>query len=108
LNVIIEFKLENQILALTTDNATNMILAGYNLATSLKNRFSNTFFQHQRCIAHILNIAVQAGLKSEGNTIKKLRTFIKKIRKSNNYIEDLRRIHETMDTKFLQPVLDVK
>lgn len=107
-DIISEFELGKQLLALTTDNATNIILASYKLATNLDSIFSNTFFQYQRCMVYILNLIVKAGLKFEQNTIKKVQIFIKKIQKSNLYIEDLQHIHETIDIQFLQLVLDIK
>ncbi|CAG8506595.1 5939_t:CDS:2 [Dentiscutata heterogama] len=76
------------------------------IKNTLANNFSNSLFQHIRCAAHIINIAVKKGLKLANRYLIKLRYFIKKIRKSALFIEDLKRITASFDHPFLRPIID--
>ncbi|GBC28973.2 zinc finger BED domain-containing protein 1-like [Rhizophagus irregularis DAOM 181602=DAOM 197198] len=71
LQILEEFSISNNILALTTDNGSNMIACGNQLATELDQEFNNMAFTHYRCAAHIINLAVKAGMSHVGNEIKK-------------------------------------
>jgi hypothetical protein len=106
LSLLNEFQLENKILALTSDNASNIVLASSIVKDTLANNFSNTSFQHIRCAAHIMNLAVKKGLNLANRYLIKLRYFIKKIRKSALLIEDLKRISASFDHPFLRPIID--
>ncbi|CAG8564543.1 27055_t:CDS:2 [Dentiscutata erythropus] len=68
LSLLDKYKLENKILTLTSNNASNIILASNLVKTMLANDFSNTLFQPVRCAAYIINLAVKEGLKSPFNT----------------------------------------
>ncbi|CAG8523104.1 28671_t:CDS:1, partial [Gigaspora margarita] len=70
-----EFKIETKVIALTTDNGSNMISA----ANFLQDKLILNDFCHYRCIAHILNLIVLAGLDLIEVPIKKLRKLIKTI-----------------------------
>ncbi|GBC19823.1 zinc finger BED domain-containing protein RICESLEEPER 2-like [Rhizophagus irregularis DAOM 181602=DAOM 197198] len=63
LQILEEFSISNNILALTTDNGSNMIACGNQLATELDQEFNNMAFTHYRCAAHIINLAVKAGMR---------------------------------------------
>lgn len=108
LNTIDEFNLTDQILGLTSDNASNIISAGRQISLTLNNNNNANGFQHYRCCAHILNLAVQAGLAKQETIISKLRIFLKKIRKSSLLLEDLQRIATSDSQSFLRPILDSK
>ncbi|CAG8811329.1 38922_t:CDS:2, partial [Gigaspora margarita] len=82
-----KYKLENKILALTSDNASNIILASNLVKSTLANNYSNTLFQHVHCAAHIMNLAVK---------------------KSVLLIEDLKCIATSFDHSFLYPIIDCK
>ena len=74
--VIEEFHLTNKLVALTTDNAA----VNYKCLSLLK-AFNEDYrnVTHIPCIAHVLNIAVQSGLKTiqdEVNKVSKLVHFI--------------------------------
>ncbi|CAG8631490.1 4121_t:CDS:2, partial [Scutellospora calospora] len=101
-NLLEEFEIETKVIALTTDNSSNMISAANFLQDKL------TDFCHYRCIAHILNLVVSAGLNLLDNSIKKLRKLIKMIRKSPKIFEDLKNIITLDDKPFLAPILDCK
>ncbi|CAG8729420.1 21320_t:CDS:2, partial [Racocetra persica] len=87
---------------------SNIILSLLNdiIKNTLANNFSNSLFQHIRCAAYIINIAVKKGLKLANRYLIKLRYFIKKIRKSALFIEDLKRITASFDHPFLRPIID--
>ncbi|CAG8798235.1 7250_t:CDS:2, partial [Gigaspora margarita] len=91
---------------LTSDNASNIVLASSIVKDTLADNFSNTLFQHIRCAAHIMNIAVKKGLKLANRYLIKLCYFIKKIRKSALLIEDLKCISVSFDHPFLRPTID--
>src|SRR5687767_9147046 len=82
-NILVEFDIEIKTIAMTTDNGSNMV-AGANILKSRLNTFT-----HYRCIAHVLNLVVAAGLGVVNLQIKKLRKLIKVIRKSTKLLEEL-------------------
>ncbi|CAG8847691.1 2330_t:CDS:2, partial [Gigaspora margarita] len=92
-----EFKIETKFIALTTDNGSNMI-----------SKLILNDFCHYRCIAHILNLIVLAGLNLIEVPIKKLRKLIKTICKSPKIFEDLKNIIILNGKSFLAPTLDCK
>jgi hypothetical protein len=61
--IIIEFGIEKKVLTLTTDNASSMNKAFDLLAAEMLEDHKRTIY-HIRCGAHILNLAVQYGLKN--------------------------------------------
>jgi hypothetical protein len=105
-NIIKEYNIGQKILAVTTDNAANMITFGHHLAEMLIKEFNNTEFMHFRCAAHVLNLAVQEGIKLIDNSIEKARKFSSKIRKSQPLLEELKKIFEMKGKQFLIPEVD--
>jgi len=63
MGIILEFAIETKVLALTTDNASSMIAAFGLLAEEMFSKYQRKIY-HVRCGAHVLNLAVQAGLKN--------------------------------------------
>ncbi len=106
LNTLKDYNIGNKILAVTTDNAANMINFGRHLATMLADKFNNKEFMHFRCAAHILNLAVQAGLKLINEPIEKARKFSSKIRNSQPLFEELKKIFAMKGRPFLVPEVD--
>jgi len=106
-NLLQEFNLNNRIISLTTDNGSNMLACGRELANELEACFSNLTFSHKRCAAHIINLAVKAGMKHLDASIIKLRKFVIKIRNSQVLLNDLRSICSIKNKKFLMPIQDV-
>ncbi|GBC28968.2 zinc finger BED domain-containing protein 4-like [Rhizophagus irregularis DAOM 181602=DAOM 197198] len=78
LQILEEFSISNNILALTTDNGSNMIAC-----------------------------AVKAGMSHVGNEIKKLRQFVVKIKNSPLFLDKLSEICTLKKVKFLKPILDI-
>jgi BED zinc finger len=102
-----EFNISNRIISLTTDNGSNMLVCGRELANELEAEFSNLTFSHNRCAAHIINLAVKAGMKYLDTSIIKLRKFVIKIRNSQLLLDDIKNICKMKNRKFLMPILDV-
>ena len=101
--VLVEFGLEKKTTAITIDNGSNMVLG----ARILKSTLTNSFI-HCRCVAHVLNLVVAAGLKIVKEHIKKLRKLIKIIRKSTKMLEELENLAKLDKKEFLRPIIDVK
>ena len=106
-NLLQEFNLNDRIISLTTDNGSNMLACGRELANELEACFCNLTFSHKRCAAHIINLAVKAGMKHLDASIIKLRKFVIKIRNSQVLIDDLKSIYRIKNKKFLMPIQDV-
>jgi hypothetical protein len=64
-----------RILAVTTDNASSMIVFGNMLNEMLQLKYGNTNFEQVRYAAHVLNLAVSDGMRVVANSITKLRNF---------------------------------
>ncbi|CAG8438866.1 3369_t:CDS:2 [Scutellospora calospora] len=81
-----------------------MIAAGRELQQSL----TNHELVHQRCAAHILNIAVQHGLQLVSSVITKVQDFVIKIRNSTKFSDSLKKIYKQENIAELKPDLDVE
>ncbi len=101
--VLVEFGLETKTIAITTDNGSNMVSG----AKILKSTFTDTFI-HYRCVAHVLNLIVIAGLEIVKENVKKLRKLIKIIRKSTKLLEELENLAKLDSKQFLRPIMDCK
>ena len=106
-NLLQEFNLSDRIISLTTDNGSNMLACGRELANELEICFCNLTFSHRRCAAHIINLAVKAGMKHLDTSIIKLRKLVIKIRNSQVLIDDLKSICKIKNKKFLMPLQDI-
>ncbi|CAG8732834.1 16192_t:CDS:2, partial [Gigaspora margarita] len=58
INILDKYDISKKTLALTTDNASSMVLCGAIVAEELEEGFNNFNFSHYHCAAHILNLAV--------------------------------------------------
>ncbi|CAG8600367.1 7255_t:CDS:2 [Paraglomus occultum] len=101
-----EMEIGQKLLAVTTDNAANMVLMGRILKSECAAQFNNADVIHLRCAAHILNISVKAGIKYVSEEIKLARNFCKKLRDSSTLLEELKRIFTALDKPFLMPEID--
>lgn len=102
--IITEHELQLKAIAITTDNGSNMV-SGANI---LKAKLAPNIFTHYRCVAHILNLIVMAGLNIIKNPIKKLRNLIKLLRKSTKLLEELENLAKADKKTFLRPIMDCK
>jgi hypothetical protein len=107
LSILDEFKINDKVIALITDNGSNMIACGNQLAIGLEREFHNFMFSHYRCAAHIINLAVKAGMVFVGDEIKKLRQFVIKLKNSPVLLNEFSDICQIKKTKFLKPILDI-
>jgi hypothetical protein len=103
-DVLQEFNISDRIISLTTDNGSNMLVCERELASELETGFFNFTFTHNRCAAHIINLAVKAGMKHLNSSIVKLRKFVNKIKNSQLLIDDLKSICKIKNVKFLMPI----
>jgi len=108
IDLLQEFNLNNRIISLTTDNGSNMLACGRDLANELEICFCNLSFSYKRCAAHIINLAVKAGMKHLDTSIMKLRRFVIKIRNSQVLLDDLKSICRIKNKEFLMPIQDVE
>lgn len=111
LMVINEFGIQHKILALVTDNGSNMI-RGFNLLAAEILDKSNHRIHHIRCGAHTLNLVAQEGFKSmftmeqnpqEDNPtspLSKLRLCVNAIRRSPKAIDNLKKYCQAGDIKY--------
>ena len=87
-----EFNINDRVISLTTDNRSNMVACGWDLTIELDREFSNLSFKHYHYAAHIINLAVKAGLKCIDSAIIKLWQLVIKVRNSLKLLDDLRTI----------------
>ncbi|CAG8600131.1 18153_t:CDS:2, partial [Racocetra persica] len=73
LNTLYEFNLEKKALALTTDNASLMIICGKIITKEFECEFDDLGFLHYRYVAHILNLIVNKGFEHVDKSITKIR-----------------------------------
>jgi hypothetical protein len=99
-----EFKIEEKLLGFTTDNASNMGTCKDELNRILFEKYSS--INGIGCGAHIINLAVQKGLKKLENTIEKFREVNKTIKKSPRLFQEMEKIAEIQKVIFLTPKLD--
>ncbi|GES87046.1 zinc finger BED domain-containing protein RICESLEEPER 2-like [Rhizophagus clarus] len=107
-NIPEDFDLKQKVISVTTDNRSNIIVACRLLKNDFNDQTPALDFIHSRCICHILNLAVNAGLKFIENLIKKLRKIVKSIRRTQLYLEELERLVIAANHTFKHPILDVK
>src|SRR4051812_46121456 len=89
---------------MTTDNASNMV----SCARHLSGKFKQNDFIHYRCVVHILNLIVLAGLDVVKEHIKKLRKLMKVIKKSSIILEELENLSKLSKKRFLRPIINIK
>ena len=107
-SVLTEFNLLEKTLALTTDNESAMIVCGRIIAEELTQELDNQAFQHYRCSAHILNLAVQQEIKIIDGEVVKIRELMKKIKYSTQRCDRLRELCSIENLTYYKPQLDVE
>ncbi|KAM0861317.1 hypothetical protein ACQ4PT_045962 [Festuca glaucescens] len=84
---VTEWKIENKVISITLDNASNNDVAVKDLKEKFIfwrcKQFEETYF-HVRCCAHIVNLVVQDGTACMTNLIKNLRETVKYFKKSTS------------------------
>uniref|UniRef100_A0A3Q7IJG2 Zinc finger BED domain-containing protein RICESLEEPER 2-like n=1 Tax=Solanum lycopersicum TaxID=4081 RepID=A0A3Q7IJG2_SOLLC len=85
-NCLLDWKLDN-VFTVTVDNASSNDVIVLELSKKLDMWGTNLMegkHLHVRCMAHILNLIVQDGLKEIGPSIKKVRQMVKYVRSSSS------------------------
>ncbi len=103
-----KFNINDRVISLTTDNRSNIVACGRDLTIELDREFSNLSFKHYRCAAHIINLAVKAGLKCVDSAIIKLRQLVIKVRNFLKLLDNLRTIYSVKQKQFIMPVQDIE
>lgn len=107
LETITYYNISARIISAVTDNAANMDVFRRTLCEILQSQYGNLSFEHVRCAAHVLNLAVSDSMKVVVNSINKLRNFASYIRKSQPIFEELKKIFEMRGKPFLVPDLNI-
>jgi hypothetical protein len=82
---LVEWKIEDKILTITLDNASNNDSTITNLKSKLLARKNSTFnhvYFHVRCAAHIVNLVVNDGLQPIDSLIGDIRNKVKFFKRS--------------------------
>jgi hypothetical protein len=82
---LVEWKIEDKIMSITLDNASNNDTATTNLSAKLLARKNSQFdpkYFHIRCAAHIVNLVVNDGLDQIEGLISDLRNTVKYFKRS--------------------------
>ena len=98
-NSLIEWKIRN-VFSVTVDSASsNDATIRYFKKKNIKlgASFVKLKFLHMRCIAHIMNLIVNDGLKEVNVSIKKVREAIRYIRSSLDRLRKFKEISELID-----------
>jgi len=111
--ILAEFGIQNKVLGITVDNASNNNAMMRAAESDVSNTFST--FAHIRCFAHVVNLRAKDALAVISDDLENLRTIIRNIRASPQNSEAYENIAEvSMDedldeytTKSYKPVLDV-
>ena len=77
-SVIETYNLRDKIFSISFDNASNNTAAAKRLIAKYKPILDGSFF-HTRCVCHIINLAVQDGLKMIDSTIEKFKTVLTRV-----------------------------
>src|SRR5579871_6689610 len=92
MKIIIEFNIEERLLALTIDNETSMVKAFKLLEVDMHTKYNKDIF-HIRCAAHVINLAVQEELnyiskidKKSNKSKKQITQYKQKYRKKRAII----------------------
>ena len=99
------------VFSITVDNASyNDIVVGY-VKKKLVSWGASTVrckFLHMRCIAHILNLVVNDGLKEANRAVKKVRECVRFIRSSPAYLRKFKELSELDEIDYKSSlVLDI-
>jgi hypothetical protein len=98
--VLENFGIINNIISLTTDNATNNVLGISLFKDYLKQELSIERVFHLSCFGHVLNISVQEGIKTIRSTLKNLRSLCPAMKTSSKQKQLLEEISIALKQKY--------
>ncbi|XP_065323875.1 uncharacterized protein LOC135930976 [Gordionus sp. m RMFG-2023] len=81
------FKIHDKVMAVTHDNAKNMIAASRILSQTYTELYGSSLYNH-RCLAHIINIIVGEGMIVLNDKLQKINKFVKKLHTSPKYMKE--------------------
>jgi zinc finger BED domain-containing protein 1 (E3 SUMO-protein ligase ZBED1) len=103
LEVLDEYDIRHRTRFMTSDNAQNMIVA----LEALQEEVGGVHgFMQLRCLGHILNLVVQAMLKDNDQAVGKLRTYLRRIRKSSALLQKLSAFCQAESILSVKPDMD--
>lgn len=96
--VILEFDIKQKVIAITTDNGSNVVAAINQLIPRLQldTNFGTMGFTHYRCMGHIIHLAVRDALKGLKPLLINLRKFVSIMRSSGKRSETFKKYQETL------------
>jgi hypothetical protein len=112
LNALKFYKIEKKVMAITSDNASEMVAAIRELRKLLNLEYNADieYDFHLRCICHVLNLGVQDALKLLKEVTAKLRQLLKVIRSSPASIAKFKNLQISLENETIYevPSLDVE
>jgi len=106
-DVLRDFDLGRRLLAVTTDNGSNMVSMYKRLCELCSQEFKNSEIVHLRCAAHVLNLAAKAGLEHVSAEVKKARAFSSKLHYSVLLLGEMEKIASGIEMKCKMLQVDV-
>ena len=105
-DTLIEYNLDDKVFTISLDNASNNTRAMDLLKLRVKPILDGAFF-HSRCVAHVINLSVQAALKICDSLYTKFRGLLVLIYKSSNERQiNYRRFRKICNEEPLGPCFD--
>ena len=105
--MIDEINLNGKVLSLTMDNDAIIVLYGKHMTNEFGIVWNDSEFQHYRCTAHVLNIAISHRMQLRVRIINKIRTFVNKICHSTVLCDALHSYCKVIKKDYLKPDLDI-
>ncbi|CAI6353002.1 unnamed protein product [Macrosiphum euphorbiae] len=96
-DVVREWKLENKISAVVTDNASN-----------IKAAIRQTNWRHVSCFAHVLNIGIQNGLLQLQTVMKKIKDIVEYFKRSSSALLKLESVQKQTGVEHLKLIQECK
>ncbi|XP_060846118.1 E3 SUMO-protein ligase ZBED1-like [Rhopalosiphum padi] len=90
-NITIEWKINNKVVAVVTDNAANMVSAVRQL-----------HFRHIGCFAHSINLVVQNSLENISEIVSKVKKIVEFFKRSSNALTKLQSTQAQMGLPLLK------
>jgi len=102
--IVSKLKIENRLIGITSDNEAKMLAATRQIGIAL----DLPEFHHYRCVAHILNLVVEAALNMSiiPEPVKKLRIFVSTVRNSPKQMDKLKEYFRIEEANFKVPLPD--